>query len=117
MNNLYQRFNDIINPGFKYFSADSNEFRQGKQEFEDAIKQGDASVFVDVLEEEYARIRTTGSSDYKHQIHCLITEIKTVAWKHKCKTIELTNEEIQYIKLLLGTQKDTIVESVKGKLN
>ena len=65
MNNLYQRFNDIINPGFKYFSAESEEFRQGKQEFESAIEQGDASVFVDVLEEEYAHIRTTGSNDYK----------------------------------------------------
>lgn len=117
MNNLYQRFNDIINPGFKYFSAESEEFRKGKQEFEDAIEQGDASMFVDVLEEEYAHIRTTGSSDYKHQIHCLITAINTAAWKHKRKTVELTNEEIQYIKLLLGTQKDTIVDTLKEKFN
>ena len=117
MNNLYQRFNDIINPGFKYFSAESEEFQQGKQEFEEAIKQGDASVFVDVLEEEYAQIRTTGSNDYKHQIHCLVTAIKTAAWKHKCKIIELTNEEIQYIRLLLGTQKDTIVDTLKEKFN
>lgn len=120
MKDLYQRLNDIVNPGFRYFSEDSAEFQQGKREFESAIKQGDASVFINLLEDEYSRICASGSTDYKYQIHLLVTEIKTAAWKNCTRQLELTNEEIQFLKILLSNNRngaEPLVDSLKGKLN
>lgn len=121
MKDLYQRLNDIVNPGFRYFSESSPEFQQGKREFERAIRNGDASVYMELLEEEYSHISSSGSKDYKHQIHCLITEIKAAAWKNRTRTIELTNEEIQLLKILLsgkGNLKgaEQLLENIGGKL-
>lgn len=118
MQTLFQKFNNIINPGFRYFSAESEEFQQGKEAFDTAIAEGDCSVFTDILEEESRLIKTSGDQQYAREIHFLIAEIRTEAWKHRSKTVELTNEESQFICTFLRAKgnDEPLVHNVLEKL-